>query len=302
MSNNSVKSNNPQMSQEDIRMENKILSFNKKMKKAKENSEKSTISIDSAIFYLEAVANYNFVEPVSVTNKFTDSIIISIPSMGDQVLLADIAASYLLINDDTKQHYDDIQSPEKHILSVDVELKEATGDTKTAKITTTYGYGHNIPASDCYEPYTESMDWVLAGESFQNRINYPPSDCPDIISLNSEYYYFTDQYTVTVSAIDNPSYVNKIPYKPFSPYSEEWIFCPNLMNSYFNWVDNVILQEYEEMNDNLGRIFRYDLFSVMSIQYDWQWANENEKVMYYTITFAVKHFRDHLHDVPMFTD
>ncbi len=302
---------NSLLSAEDIAFGEKVMNIRKSMKMAKKSQSKSTISIEEAVYDLEVTANYYFVEYANVAESFSDSIIIEVPSVADEVTLAAVEDAYITLREDTKQKYEAIPESEKYILGVDVEEVENTNGNKSIKATTIFGFGYNIPPADCYEPYTEGIAWAAAADDYENRITNPPVDC-GISTVPDD----TPGYTVTYESLamfqENPAYPYQMdpwfinpenfpyPYKLFrrSGAYTSYTFDVDERQYYFNVIDDIINHFHQQLTWGEDRIFLPEFFNF----YHNYSSGIDVKFHGIQVWFGYRHIKPDYHEYPDFTD
>lgn len=258
---------------EDVRIQNSILNFQSKIKN---NSFKNgeSIKIDSALWYLEALLNFNYSTPdSSFVNLTVDtSFIFELPTNNEEVDFNDLVSAAFAMEDHILSFYEQMPEAIKFIIATDVKIKETDTKLGGLTLTITTGYGSEyIDNPACYPPFGEYDYWKWgaswmdfggycdgpyvgqdedsdAAEEIEKKINSPRCIGTDI----GHPYYIAEVYTVHIlpEAYPNPDDDGLDNYQDFLLYNGyTGINVPNIcippedMNFYLQGTLDVVLAE-----------------------------------------------------------
>ena len=129
----------------DILTENKIKAFKGKMEFLRENpSYKSgeTMSVDSAVWYMEAASNQTYGDGASASCKsISDTIVIIIDAANNEVLLSDVVEAYDEMINNLSQTYHALPGDNYHLVVNDVSLTNLDESTATLGVNAVFGEG-----------------------------------------------------------------------------------------------------------------------------------------------------------------
>lgn len=158
---------------EDIRIQNLILNFQNKIKNNTfKNGE--TVSVDSAIWFLEAMMNFNYSTPdSSFVNLTVDTTFeFDLPVNNDLVDFSNLTDAAFAMESHLVEYLNSITNSIKFLIVVDVVIKpnELKSGLKTISITASYGTDY-INNTACYPPFDDDDYW-LWGHSWANAGGY----------------------------------------------------------------------------------------------------------------------------------
>jgi len=182
---------------EDLKIQNTILNFQNKIKN---NTYKSgeDLGIDSAIWYMEALMNYNYSTPdssfvnLTIDTTFEFEIIVN----NDMVSYNDITDAAFAMEEHIVNFLNQMPADIKFMIAADVNIKDNDykDGTRTVTIITAYGSEY-IDNPSAYPPFGENDYWWYgfngggcesnsattsdAAEKIQYRINHPQVIIPD---------------------------------------------------------------------------------------------------------------------------
>ena len=146
---------------EDLQIQNNILNFQSKIKN---NSFKDgeTITADSAIWYLEALLNFNYSNPdSSFVNLTVDTTFeFQLPVNNDMVNFSNVSNAAFAMEEHILNYLNNMPNSIKFLIAADVKFKanELKDGSKTITITTGYGSGY-IDNPAAYTPFGENDYW-----------------------------------------------------------------------------------------------------------------------------------------------
>ena len=164
----------------DILMENKIRAFKSKMEFLRENpSYKSgeSMSVDSAVWYMEAASNYTYSHASNTYNELVvDSININVPTHNGQIQLNDMLTAYDEMINDISESYYAIPNEEKYLVVNDVSFIAEESGIVTLGIIAGFGideisgtnglfghewwFGHELGDCDFNNPGTDAAEQI----------------------------------------------------------------------------------------------------------------------------------------------
>jgi hypothetical protein len=241
---------------EDLKIQNNILSFQDKIKN---NSFKSgeTLELDSAVWYLEALMNYNYSTPdSSFVNLTVDTTFeFNLPVNDDLVDFSNLSEAAFAMEEHIVNYLNNMPNSIKFMVVADVHIKDDDfkSGSKTLSITTGYGSEY-IDNPSAYTPFGENDYWLYGYPFFGGceTNNATSSDAAEEIEykINNPNVSWDDPYpagsyvvNVGIQTIESWSYPN-----PDDDQEDNWL--DYLM---YAEVDNNILfadlcLEPEEMN------------------------------------------------------
>ena len=195
---------NPQMSKEDIRIMNLIVDFKKKMDFLEANpgiKSGESKSVDSAVWYLEAAANYSYADAGYDSKDYiVDTAIIDVPTTNGEVLLTDIQIAYAQIESILDGQLANIPG-EKQLILFDVEKKESKADKVTLKVSS--GIGKDVPPTQNFDSYYWGMGYgICDGNPDLSGSSYDATDMIERAANKTigwnlpAHLYFTEVETV----------------------------------------------------------------------------------------------------------
>ncbi len=200
MTNNEVKmsADNPQMSQEDVRIMNQIVNFKKKIDFYRANpaiKSGESKSVDSTVWYFEAATNFYQADASFESEDFVvDSTFVEIPKSNGEIAMSDIQLAYNNIQNQLQGQLDAIQDNNKELIVSDVAIKEETNDKVVLKVTNGIGKGTvsvlnfddwywGKKLGKCEEPVPDTKD---ASDIIQLSLN---NELPHFGEASYEFYY-----------------------------------------------------------------------------------------------------------------
>ncbi|MDD3132427.1 MAG: hypothetical protein PHN94_11435 [Bacteroidales bacterium] len=201
-------------SEADILIENKIRAFKSKMEFQRENpSYKSgeTMSVDSAVWYMEAASNYTYGDGASTFNKtICDTFSIVLDVADGVVNLNDVVAAYDDMIQNLSATYNAIPGGNNHLVVNDISLTAMDESTLTLGVNAVFGestdgtsanfnyawyYGHLMGRED--GAYAGISD---AAEEIEKKIHLRKGVLP-----RNSYYTNVDSVEVYGSDFINPN-------------------------------------------------------------------------------------------------
>ena len=261
--------------QEDIRIQNNILNFQDKIKNNRFKSGE-TIELDSAVWYMEALLNYNYSTPdSSFVNLTVDTTFeFELPVNNDLVDYSNVAAAAFAMEAHMINFLNSMPNSVKFVIAADVNIKpnELKDGTKTLTITTGYGSEY-INNPGCYTPFDENDYWAHgfnwggcqtnsatfsdAAKQIQYKINNP--NCQQIDPTNNTYvinlnpvFISADMYPA--QNYDNDNWLDYLMYYEddglgYDGFNKEIDGClePTEMNFYLQGTLDVIQLKLTEL-------------------------------------------------------
>jgi len=233
---------------EDLRIQNNILGFQDKIKN---NSFKNgeTLELDSAVWYLEALLNYNYSNPdSSFVNLTVDTTFeYNLPVNEDLVDFNNLADAAFAMEEHIVNYLNNMPNSIKFIIAANVYIKkdDFKSSSKTIRITTGYGSEY-IDNPSAYTPFGANDYWAF-GLGYQNNGGYcdglnqgqsTESDAAEEIEfkINNPNVSWTDPYPAGSYVVSLGDVFVAADYYPAPDYDND------------NWLD--CLMYYED--DNLG--------------------------------------------------
>lgn len=237
--------------QEDLKIQNQILNFQEKVKNNNfKNGE--TITLDSAIWYMEAGINFSYCfTDTSIMNEIIDTVFFELQVSNDEVLISSIQEAYQNVEESVIQNLNGMNSDHAIAFLSDFSIidNDLKTDTKTAQVVTIYGIETNpaYPGSSCYGDYefTSPMHFTNAAAIFQNYINNP--QCPQIAYdyvTNIEWRYVAPNQT-------NYDYLNPDDTTPEDNYFDYLFFY-----QYEWWPNDHETMSADELNFYFDQIYQ----------------------------------------------
>ena len=155
---------------EDVKITNAIHYFQNKVKNnTYKNNE--NLSIDSALWYMEAMLNYNYSTPDSsfVNLTIDTTFVYDLPVNGNEVSYTDVATAAFAMEQHLIDFYNQMPNSIKFILATDVTIKanDFKSGSKTLTITTGYGSEY-IDLPTIYIPFGADDYWTYGGGFYNN--------------------------------------------------------------------------------------------------------------------------------------
>lgn len=225
-------------SKADILIENKIKAFKGKMEFLRENpSYKSgeTMSVDSAVWYMEALSNYNYSHSGKIYDEFMlDSFSIILPTNNDEIQLNDMLVAYDEMINSLSEYYSLIQAEDKYLIANDVSLNSMETGMTTLDIVAGFGIDQATGTNNLFDKewwygdYAGDCDFNLQGTDAAEQIE-------DKILLRKGTPHpnirYTDVQTFEIFAWDYENTEDLIPgdnmydfwmFHMFDPYAGGW--------------------------------------------------------------------------------
>lgn len=216
---------------EDLRIQNNILNFQNKINNNTfKNGE--TISLDSAVWYLEALLNYNYSTPdSSFVNLTVDTTFeFNLPVNNDFVNYENVADVAFAMEEHVVDFLNNMPNSIKFIISADVRIKPSSFKSGSSTISITTGYGSEyIANTSCYPPFEENDYWAWgfdlggcgansatnsdAAEEIEYKINNP-----QCIQQGYPGTYIAENLPIDVWAWDYPNPNDDTP-------GDNWLDC-----------------------------------------------------------------------------
>jgi len=306
---------------EDLKIQNNILNFQNKIKN---NSFKDgeSMSLDSAVWYLEALMNYNYSSPdSSYVNLTVDTTFeFNLPIDNDMVDFSNVAAAAFAMEEHIVDHLNNMPNDIKFVIAADVSIKsnELKDGTKTITITTGYGSEY-IDNPGCYTPFGANDYWRYglgyinmggycggpnqgqstnsdAAEEIQYRINNPTCQpiwqnayFTDIVTSANNYWENGGDYIYYITS----EYLNPNDDIPGDGYLD---YLTLYVNNYYDCLSPEEMNFY--MQGNLDIIESECQKIILATGLDYKFMYTDLKGMYYygptvisaSSTFGVIHY------------
>lgn len=109
------------------------------------------MSIDSAVWYIEATANYTYGDgSKEIEETSVDSVFFLLPiDFENKALISDVWNSYVQMIESIRTYYQSLTQSEKQLISTDVEAVEISGSNLLLKATSTFAVGTFLPTYQC---------------------------------------------------------------------------------------------------------------------------------------------------------
>jgi len=202
-----------QPTEKDLEIESKILEFESKIAFAKANPDLKSggddLSIDEAVWNIEALANYNYSDASNPFDIYEgETAEIEVPLTNGKITLLDAGIAYDKAIDSLALHFSQVSGTDKKLVLADVTLKEIGEESATFDVTSSIGSGDSSPFADFGED-----DWWEAilldgkcdgsgqgvGSDAAEKIEYK---IDKRLSLPSDHRYFTDISVLEFNAFD----------------------------------------------------------------------------------------------------
>jgi len=268
---------------EDVRIQNSILNFQSKIKN---NSFKNgeTIEIDSALWYLEALLNFNYSTPdSSFVNLTVDtSFIFDLPTNNEEVDFNDLVSAAFAMEDHILNFYEQMPEAIKFIIATDVKIKDTDTKLGGLTLTITTGYGSEyIDNPALYTPFGENDYWKYGGgyydyggycsgpyqgqnidsdaaEQIQYKINNPnasnttiPCYYTDVVTVGEKYWDWGNDYDFDITDYPNPNDdITGDGYLDYLTLKVDWYYdclSPTEMNFYLQGNLDIIENERQKL-------------------------------------------------------
>ena len=133
-----------EQSSHDKQIERLIINFKQKLEYIRENpglkTSEEPLTVDSAVWYLEAAANYTYGDASFETGKFVvDSSFITVPANEGEITFTDLQLAYDQAVDSLSADYAAIDANSKQLIVADISIKEITEGTVTLEVTSGFG-------------------------------------------------------------------------------------------------------------------------------------------------------------------
>ncbi len=261
---------------EDVRIQNNILNFQDKVKN---NTFKSgeTIELDSAVWYLEALMNYNYSTPDSSFVNLTVDTTFSfdIPTQGDELNMTDVQEAIFAMEQHLVGFYNNIPEDVKFVIAADITIDENSfkSDSKTISMTAGYGSAY-LPNPSCFPPFEDDDYWwwgfdlggcetnTAASSDAAEEIEYIINN-PQCIQQTLAGSYIAETSSIIVWPWDYPNLNDDTPGDNWLDcllyYEDDFIYpidgClePIEMNFYLQGILDVVQSELQNIqNQNPG--------------------------------------------------
>ena len=227
---------------DDLKIQNNILSFQDKIKN---NSFKNdeTLELDSAVWYLEALLNYNYSNPdssfvnLTVDTTFEFNMLVN----NGMVNYETVAEAAFIMEEHIVDFLNAMPNSIKFMVASDVSIKDDNFKDGTKTLTITTGYGSEyIDNPAAYTPFGAGDYW-LYGMSFTGGCDINSATTSDAAAeieykINNPNYQFNDPYpagsyvvNVGIEDVDANNY----------PNPED-----DVIND--NWLDYLMYSEYDD--------------------------------------------------------
>jgi hypothetical protein len=251
-------------------LESRIISFREKIDQVRDNpllkSGSEEMEIDSAIWYIEALANLTYGNAGYESEGFIiDSARIEIPLTNGNIFLEDIQIAYDQIIDSLSQHNARILATNKQLIVADISLKELDNTTATIEITSGFGTDGTTVSGNNYPWY---WGWELGRcDGSGTGVGQDAADiiyilANTLIPVPSGNAYYTDASIITIWAYEVPTVTNPYgDYYLFYDYQEVTLehhcMSTNEISYYVNSL-STIGNLYKPPSKSIIRYFLYD--------------------------------------------
>lgn len=225
-------------SKADILIENKIRAFKGKMERLRENpSYKSgeTMSVDSAVWYLEAVSNYTYSQ---ISNTYEEMIVdsfnIELPTYDSEIQMNNVITAYEELIDDLSESYHAIPEEDKYFMISDVSLKSEDAGTATIGIIACFGVDGSSATSGYF-----NHEWYYGLEAGDCDFNNPGTDAAEKIedkilllkgtpNPNIKYdevesfVIYANMYSNTEDLTPDDNYYDYYMFRCYDDYANNW--------------------------------------------------------------------------------
>lgn len=160
----SIKSHSDQISESDQCVEQKILDFKSNLEKPLKSG--SGYPIDTAVWYIEALANYTYSTIAhNLTGQAFDSVFIDVTLSNGKVSFAEATSVYNEIIDSLTLQYENLPSQNLHLIFVDVFQRDSVAGNVTFGVLSLFGYGPVLNLGDFDE---ESDYWTFGWRQYNS--------------------------------------------------------------------------------------------------------------------------------------
>lgn len=203
-----------QTTDKSLEIESKIIEFESKIDFAKANPDLKSggddLSIDEAVWNIEALANYNYSDASILFDTYVSKTAeIEVPLTNGKITLLDAGIAYDKAIDSLAAHFSQVPGTDKELVIADITLKEIGEESATFDVTSSIGKGDSSPFADFG---IDDWWWALGldgkcGEYIGQGIG---SDAAEEIeykidkrlSLPNDHRYFTDISVLQIAAYD----------------------------------------------------------------------------------------------------
>lgn len=262
---------------EDVKITNAIHYFQNKVKN---NTFKSgeTLGIDSALWYIEAMLNYNYSTPDSsfVNLTMDTTFIYDLAVVDEEVSYDEVAAAAFAMEQHIIDYYNQMPNAIKFIIATDVSLRQDgfKNGINTLSITTGYGSEY-VDNPTVYTPFGANDYWMYGEDMGGCEINMATeSDAAQEIAykINNPNAVISPPYGTYIAqvvmlnglhAADYPNDEDEIPndnmmdylmyyQAPSLDYPNSFHYClsPIEMNFYLQGTLDVVHMELQSILDN----------------------------------------------------
>ncbi|MEZ5199397.1 MAG: hypothetical protein R2764_24350 [Bacteroidales bacterium] len=180
------------MNEEDIAVYNKIMAFKNKVDYIKENPEYKNgeaISVDSAVWYLDATVNLTYTFSFEYFNDFyTDSVFVEIPAVNGEIYMNDLSDAYFELVDKIRDSiYAIVQNENKKLYVSTSMLKDESSSLIIVKNIATVGSTQGNQVINFVEEPFELGDDFMYGD----LRGYCNGDSAFYLDAASKLAYFT---------------------------------------------------------------------------------------------------------------
>lgn len=317
-----IKENQVSLNARDTQLANAINSFKTKGKSNLKNTEK--VSIDSAIWYLEATANFTYSDGIGDRIELTrDSAIFTLAiNTEGKISLNEVWSQYELLIDNIRARYQSLNQTNKQLIGVDVKANQILSNSIEVQANYTIASGSAVIPNACTFNNVDCWKWWNGGygsipgtnggiccgpnanthlesdaaEEIQKRIH----QCQAIPSGN---YWYDEVETKRVYAWDfpNPSWNVQTDYENYYQYRMFWnssnyayfhdCLNPEELNFYLNgtkWIINTL----EDPNEGGGARPEGKSFISVNVQGNALWIGSSSDLFHEAwITYGVLHVR-----------
>lgn len=243
-------------------VEQKILNFNTKVKSNVKSSE--TMSLDDAIWSVEASFNYNYGETqIDYAELYTDSAFFTVNTInGSEVSFTEVQNLYNQGLESLTNFFFSIKEENVHCKVVDLELVSSDNEFAYIKMQYQMGPENLSKSADWLQPFGSTDYWVFgnnggkcggysgtgdAAQKIQSRINYEYLQVwgtyytdPDVIPVYAEDYLNPDD-NVFDNMYDYLMFFSMEFINGTFPNSFHTCLSPDEMNFYMNGTKTVML-------------------------------------------------------------
>jgi len=255
---------------EKTQLEKMIIEFRNKMDLAHLNpmlkSGEDPMGIDSAIWYIEALANLTYGNgSADLEDYVIDSSLIEVRLTNGQILFSDVQSAYSAVIDSLSSHNDAISANEKQLIVVDVSLKEADENNAIFEITSGFGTDNVLGFGNEYPWY---WGWELGRCDSSAGVG---KDAADIIYKlanktitvpEGSYSYYTDVILEEVwyweVPTNNNPYGDYLLFQDFQEVTLNHHCLPTAEIAYYINALDIIADEFKPTGKSLIKYFCWD--------------------------------------------